>query len=211
MGIRPVVLLSPTPSEGALHLPVIETEFIHESVLLTGCEAVIFTSKQAVSALDSRCQTWKNLKIFSVGAGTSRAVSEAGATVFYEASKAYGDNLAQEIAEKFPDLFYYYPRAETVVSDLESILKVAGVRLRSQTLYRTRCRTIETALIPENAALVFTAPSTVNCFFKQTDWQTNWRAVAIGDRTADALRTYVNPFVSPEPAIDAAVALASEL
>lgn len=211
MSGRPVVLLSPTPCAGALHLPVIETEFVHEAVELAGCDGVIFTSKQAVAALAARCQNWKKLKLFSVGEGTSKAITEAGGTVFYEAGSAYGDRLAEEIVQKFPELHYFYPRAETVVSDLETILKKAGVRLRSQTLYRTRCRTIDENQIPQNAAIVFTAPSVVNCFFKQVRWRRDWIAVAIGERTAPVLGSHIACYISPNPSLESSVAFAASL
>ncbi|MGE4295727.1 MAG: uroporphyrinogen-III synthase [Campylobacterales bacterium] len=211
MSGRPVVLLSPTPCAGAIHLPAIETEFVHETAELAGCDAVIFTSKQAVAALEKSCHHWKSLKLFSVGEGTSRAIAEAGGTVFYEATNAYGDILAEEIVLKYPGFKYFYPRAETVVSDLENILKKAGVRLRSQTLYRTRCRAIDESRIPENAAIVFTAPSTVNCFFKQVRWRRDWIAVAIGDRTAQALGSHIACYVSPAPLLEASVTFAASL
>ena len=212
MGIRPVVLLSPTPCAGAIHLPVIAPDFLDVVVDLKGRDAIIFTSKQAVYALEKLAPQWKKLPVFSVGSGTSKVVRDRGGRVAYEASRAYGDTLGEEIVQGFADRHFFYPRAAKVVSHLEEILTQAGVDLRSTIIYQTRCQPIDTAQIPPGAAIVFTAPSTVECFLKQSDWREGWVAVAIGDRTAEALtKNAITHHTSPTPALAEAIAFSATI
>ncbi len=209
---RPVVLLSPTPVAEAIHLPVIAPVFLDVPIDLSDRDAVIFTSKQAVYALEKLTPQWKKLPAFSVGSGTSEAIRAAGGTVFYEASRAYGDTLAEEIAAGYADRRFFYPRAAKVVSHLEGILAQSGVDLMSQIVYETRCRSIDAGSIPPRAAIVFTAPSTVACFCDQIAWQPQWVAVAIGDRTAEALTAHHIPHrTAPCPSLSAAVAFGAAI
>jgi uroporphyrinogen-III synthase len=187
MGIRPVVCLSPTPVAGAIHLPVIAPVFWDAVIDLSDRDAVIFTSKQAVYALERLTPEWKELPAFSVGRGTSEAIHAAGGTLFFESSRPYGDTLAEEVTATYANRRFFYPRAAKVVSNLENIFSQNGVDLKSTIVYETRCQPIDTAAIPHQAAIVFTAPSTVACFLARTPWQPGWVAVAIGDRTAEAL------------------------
>lgn len=204
-----IVLLSPTPFDGVVHLPIIDQQFFQPAIDLAGFDAIIFTSKQAVKAINLITNEWKNLKIFSVGSGTTASIEALGGKVFYEATSFYGDTLADEIRSNFPEFKFFYPRAKEVVSNLESILEHS--QLTSVVLYETICKEIDTSLISKNCVIIFTAPSTVKCFFDQHTWQESWQAVAIGKRTQEALDQFVSSVLSDEPTIKSAVAKAKEL
>lgn len=206
-----IVLLSPTPFDGVHHMPIIKQNFLSPKLDLMRSDAVIFTSKQAVKALDRISSEWKKLKIFSVGSGTSETIRSHGAEVFYEASDFYGDTLAKEIATNYPKFRYFYPRAKEVVSHLEEILMRSGVEVTSAIVYETVCNPIDMQTISKNATIIFTAPSTVKCFFAQTSWQNGFKAVAIGTKTEDELVKFAPCVVAKEPTIKSAVELATSL
>lgn len=208
---RKIILLSPTSFEGAVHLPVIRPKFFDIELDLSSFNAVIFTSKHAVVALDLITSEWKKLKVFSVGSGTSEAIRSNGGEVFYEATDFYGDTLANEIVAKYPNFSYFYPRAKEVVSNLEAILIRSSVEIRSEILYETVCNKIDLDLIRSDAIIIFTAPSTVKCFFEQTAWKESWRAVAIGKRTQEALDLFTSSHLAPKPTIKSAVELSLSL
>ncbi|MDR2151348.1 MAG: uroporphyrinogen-III synthase, partial [Helicobacteraceae bacterium] len=183
---RAVVALSIEGAAGAIHLPAIETVLLETTADLSGFDAVIFTSKQAVKALDRLDSAWKKLKVFTIGAATSKAVTNLGGSVFFESRVALGDKLAEAIAARHSDLRFFYPRAREVLGDLEGILARKNVACQSLAIYETRAKAIDVSLIPNDAAIVFTSPSVVKSFFAQTAWQSGWRAIALGKSAAKA-------------------------
>lgn len=206
---RPVVTLSLNGAKGAIHLPAIETVFLDTAVDLGGFDAVIFTSKQAVKALDRRASDWKRLKLFSIGAATSETIASFGGEVCFESPSQNANQFAAAIASLYGDLAFFYPRARVVFGDLEGELKRRGVACRSEILYETAPKPIDAKSIPPNAAIVFSAPSVVKSFFSQIKWQSGWRAIALGESAAKALESYAPCLISPQADIEAAVAFAA--
>ena len=207
-----MILLSPTPCKGAVHLPVIQTVPITDTIELGGCEAVIFTSKTTVSVFENLRVRYKHLKLFSVGAKTSRAIIHAGGTVYHESSGADSLVLAQEIIARFLHIKFFYPKAETPAHDIESVLRNAGADITAQAVYKTVRQPIDTAQIPHNAVIIFTAPSTVTHFLAQAEWRSTYTAVALGQTTAAALAAQqITAHISQTPAISDAVNFANTL
>ncbi|GHS88895.1 hypothetical protein FACS189487_08110 [Campylobacterota bacterium] len=209
--MREAVILSPTYIDQAINLPVIDIVFYDENIELSKFDAVIFTSKQAIYAIDRLTNEWKNLKIFSIGGETSKAAIELGASIEFEAEKSYGDLFANSIARDYGDLQFFYPRAKVVSSNIEAILSSKNIAVESKILYETICKKIDENKIDKNSAIVFSSPSVVECFFAQIKWQESWIAVAIGDKTAAALKKYTNYLLSPEISLLSAARFAKNL
>ncbi|MDR0664513.1 MAG: uroporphyrinogen-III synthase [Helicobacteraceae bacterium] len=211
MTARPVVTLSLEGVKGAIHLPAIETVFLDAAIDASDFDAVIFTSKQAVKALVRLNGECKSLKVFSIGAATSRLATKLGYAVCLESPKPSANRLAEAIAERYRDLRFCYPRAREVIGELERILKREGVVCQSFVVYETRSKAIDANLIPNDAAIVFSSPSAVKSFFSQTKWRSDWRAVALGQSAAKTLKPFAPYQISPKTDIDAAVAFAASL
>ncbi|MDR1450937.1 MAG: uroporphyrinogen-III synthase [Helicobacteraceae bacterium] len=206
---RPVVTLSLNGADGAIHLPAIKAVFLDAAIDMANFDAVVFTSKQAVIALDRLSGEWKRLKIFSIAAATSRAVSDRGGEVFFESIAASADRLAESIAARYGGLRFLYPRARVVWGDLEERLDRANVVCHSVVLYETAPTKIDENMIPPNAAIIFSAPSVVKSFFAQIAWRSDWRAVALGQSAAETLKKYAPHTISPRSDIKAAIAFAA--
>ncbi|MDR2905782.1 MAG: uroporphyrinogen-III synthase [Helicobacteraceae bacterium] len=213
MNTRQVVVLSESFVEGAVNLPAIATRFLPAAPPdLTGFDAIIFTSKNAIKALDNLTSDWKSLKVFTVGGESTKAAKKLLGEVFYEEAKSNAADLAQTIADRFADLKFFYPRAKVVSLDIEAVLSAKNVRIKSQILYETISREIDEKAIAENAAIVFSSPSAINSFFTQIKWRESWIAIAIGAETAKILKNYVKNYeISPETSLRSAVNFARDL
>ncbi|WP_300368120.1 uroporphyrinogen-III synthase [Hydrogenimonas sp.] len=206
----PIYLLSPTSKPGVRHLPMIHFTLIPQTIDFSGYDGLILTSKQGVVSLDEVSHgEWKRLPAAAIGKMTAEEIEKRGGKVIYIASKAYGDVLARELAERFPGFRWLYARPKVVVSKIAKDLREAGIEVDEAVIYETSCTCYDESRKPEKgAALIFTAPSIVKCFFENFSWDESWRAVAIGNKTAQAFPDYVNPDISPSTSLDEAIKFA---
>jgi len=208
-----VYLLSPTSHPGAKHLPMIQFTLIPQAIDFCNVDGVILTSKQGVIALDEVSSgAWRDLPAAAIGAQTAAEIEARGGRVIYTASKAYGDVLARELAERFGKMRWLYARPKVVVSKISAHLRQAGISVKEAVIYETTCVRYDASQKPEpGAKLVFSAPSIVRCFFENFTWDASWRAVAIGTKTASAFPKEVTPLLSPDTSIAEAVRYAVSL
>ena len=209
----PIYLLSPTPRPGVKHLPMIRFTLLPRTLDFSKYDGIILTSKQGVVALDEVSQgAWKALPAAAIGRQTAAEIEARGGRVIYMASKAYGDVLAKELAERFAQMRWLYARPKVVVSKIAADLRDAGIEVDEAVVYETSCTRYDAGQRPEKeAVLIFTAPSIVRCFFENFGWDESWRAVAIGEKTAQAFPKTVNPHIAPSTSIDEAVRFATQV
>lgn len=208
-----VYLLSPTSRPGVKHLPMIRFTLIPQTLDFRGFDGVILTSRQGVIALDEVSGgAWKALPAAAIGKQTASEIEARGGRVIYMASKAYGDVLAKELAERFPEMRWLYARPKVVVSKIAADLRKAGIEVEEAVIYETSCVPYDASRKPgPGSVLIFTAPSIVRCFFENFGWEEGWQAVAIGTKTAQAFPETVNCHVAPSTSIDEAVEFARNL
>lgn len=208
----PIYLLSDTSAKEVVNLPVIEIQIKEQKVDLSSYEALIFTSKNSVSAIEKINPLWKKLPAFVIGEATAKKVIQLGGTVKYIAKSSYGDDFAHEIKNELKNKKILFPRAQKVLSSLEEILCSAGVLLDSKIVYKTGCaQALHVKSLEDDAIVIFTSPSTVKCFFNSFGWSKGNKAVCIGSQTAKALPKEILPFISKEQSIHACIALAKTL
>ena len=211
--IPPIYLLSPTSKPGVRHLPMIRFDLIPQTIDFSRYDGVILTSKQGVIALDEVSGgAWRELPAAAIGKQTAAEIEKRGGRVIYTATKAYGDVLAHELSDKFPDMRWLYARPKVVVSKIAADLRNAGVAVDEAMVYETSCVHYDANAAPEKGAvLIFTSPSIVRCFLENFGWREGWRAVAIGYKTADAFPEDVHPLLSSDTTIDKAIETARNL
>ncbi len=176
-------------------------------------DGVIFTSKQGVKALDEISGgRWRTLPAAAIGEQTAKEIEKRGGEVVYIASQAYGDVLAQELSERFGGFRWLYPRPKVVVSKIAARLRERGIVVDERVIYETVCVPYKKREAPQKgAALLFTAPSVVRCFFENFEWDSTWHPVAIGHKTAQAFPDFVKPHIAPSPSLESAVKFARNL
>ncbi|MCF6201840.1 MAG: uroporphyrinogen-III synthase, partial [Hydrogenimonas sp.] len=185
---KKIYLLSPTPAEGAVHLPMIEFKTIDQQIDFKYYDALIFTSKQGVIALDEITKgEWRETPAAAIGEMTAKEIKSRGGKVLYVASKAYGETLAKELRERFSNYRWLYPRPKVVASKIAQELESAGVEVAQRVIYETVCKDYSIKERPEKGAvLIFTSPSIVKCFLRNFSWHESYIAVAIGKKTEEA-------------------------
>ncbi|NPA04213.1 MAG: uroporphyrinogen-III synthase [Epsilonproteobacteria bacterium] len=184
-----IVIVSNSTAKGAKTLGVITQNFLSPEIELKKYNYLIFTSKNGVKAIDRLDPYWKKIPSLVIGKATAKEVEKLGGRVEYVASKFYGDSLAKELKKQFsPQKNYLYLRPKKVSSNLTQILKESGFKIEEKVVYETRCQECnKLPSLPKKAYLIFSSPSSVECFFNCFNWKEGFKAVAIGAKTAKIL------------------------
>jgi uroporphyrinogen-III synthase len=180
-----IYILSEKKYKDASNLPVILIKYISKNIDLSSYDALIFSSKNGVIAIDKLTDSWKNIPSYSIGSGTSKEIENRGGKIVYEARSSYGDDFAKEIKERLSGKKVLFLRAKVVTSSLNTILRDAGVLLDEEIVYETVCAECNSLTAPpENSFIIFSSPSTIECFFRCFSWDESYTAIVIGHKTA---------------------------
>jgi len=208
----PIYLFSDQTYEGVVSLPLFEILFLPFGVDISSFDALIFTSKSSVKALEQSHIPWHNKRCYAIGEGTAKAIEDAGAQVFFTCKESYGDVFARELAPMLEGKKVFFPRAKEVVSPLYEILCEAGIDIIQAVVYETVCRSYPLhEAPPSKALLIFTSPSTVHCFCKNFTWDVSYKAIAIGKKTAAVLPSHVEVFLAEKQTIASCIDLAKQI
>ncbi len=208
----PIYLLSPDAKEGVYSLPMIRFETSAQSIDFSGCDTLMFTSKQAVRIADAISKEWKSFPAVAVGGATKKEIESLGGQVIYFPENFYGKSLAEDIADFFADRHILYLRPREVLFDSKGYLAKSGIVLEERIIYETYCIEYEKQMQPpESSIIIFTSPSTIHCFLKNFDWLPSYRAVVIGESTKVHLPPKSRYYVAKRALIDSCVEKAFEV
>ncbi len=203
-----VYVLNSKNYEGAVNLPVITTKILENRVDLEDYDGIVFTSKNAVYAIEKLNKNWKNLEIYSIGSGTSEAVREFEVEVKYEARSSYGDDFARELKQKAVGKKLLYLRPKVVISRVTDIIKEGGIEIDEVVIYETVCQNCQKLGTPaKNSVIIFSSPSTIECFFKCFKWCESYQAVVIGKNTASFMPQNIKYSLAREQNIPSCIEL----
>lgn len=206
-----IYLFSKTAHPDVVHVPILTTTFFQPDINFDDYDAIVLTSKQAVTALEKISPRWRSLPALSVASKTEAMVKAAGG-ILLERGDGYGDSLDAVIVERYAALRWLYPRPKVVASDFKERVKAEGVRLDDVVVYETACNEgCRDVSLPEEAVLIFTSPFTVECFLELFAFKTTHKIVVIGKTTAKALPKEVEYVMPERPDVDACVTLAKQL
>ncbi|WP_331775682.1 uroporphyrinogen-III synthase [Sulfurospirillum sp. 1612] len=210
--MRDIYLLNHEPFEGVINLPMIKINFLQEEIDLDDYDSVIFTSKNAVKAIQRINQSWIHKEIYSIGTGTSREIEKHHAHPILTAKSSYGNAFAEEIKDQLKNKRVLFLRAKKVLSDLSTILKTHHVDLDEKVVYETVCQSHnKEQQPPRDSIIIFTSPSTYQCFIKNFTWDASYKAIAIGSVTASALPSHIDIHLAKEQTIQSCVDLAKTI
>ena len=207
-----IYLLSPLKKEGVVSLPMISFELVANKIDFCVCDTLMFTSKQAVVSANTIDKSWKKFPCIAIGGATKKKIEELGGEVIYYPKKFYGEILAKDIQAFFSDRKLLYLRPKVVSFDSKAYLEKVGVVLEEQIIYETSCVKYTTEQQPKrNATIIFTSPSTIECFFKQFIWDESYTAILIGNATKAHLPKMCRYVIADEPLIDSCIKKAKEI
>ncbi len=209
---KAIYLLSPTPKEGTIALPMIDFTVSAKSIDFSHSDTLIFTSKQAVITADTIDFSWKNYPCIAIGAATKKQIENLGGKVIYHPKSFYGESLSADIAQFFRDKKLLYLRPKEISFDSKGFLEKEGITLQEQIIYETSCIQYSPEEKPlKNAIIIFTSPSTIHCFLKNFEWDESYTAVVIGKATKVHLPVNTEYVVADEPLINACIVKAKEI
>jgi len=188
---------------------MIEFEATTSNIDLKDIDILLFTSKQAVKTTNQISKEWINYPSIVIGDATQKEVIKLGGKVIYLPKKFYGEILAQEIKDKFKSKNILYLRPKIISYDISSTLS----NIKEQIIYQTKCKEYNiTNKPPQNSIIIFTSPSTIECFLNNFSWESSYIAVVIGESTQKALPKYIqNYYISNKPMIDSCINKALEI
>jgi uroporphyrinogen-III synthase len=209
---KDIYILSDQKVKYATNLPVIEIEYIKQSVNLEKYDALIFTSKNAIKAINSMDESWKKIPSYVIAPQTAKIVKSLGGYLTYTGKEKHGDDFAQEINEKLYGKNVLYIGGTKIVSELTNILNNSGVMCETLAIYETVCKKYEEKIIlPKNSIIIFSSPSTIECFLKNAEWDKSFTAVSIGKTTARYFPEHIKPYIADTTSLDSCVQKAQEL
>ncbi|NPA73625.1 MAG: uroporphyrinogen-III synthase [Epsilonproteobacteria bacterium] len=200
-----IYVLNEREFKDAKNLPVIKINYFDKKVDIKPYDALIFTSKNGVEAIDRVNKEWKDKDVYSIGSATTKYIKSKGKEPVYTAKSSYGDDFAHEIKDKLLNKKVLFLRAKTVTSDLNGILKRNGIELDEVIVYETICNQ-ELKIPPKKGSvIIFSSPSTIECFFKNFKWDDSYKAVVIGKKTASFMPKGISYTISQKQTIDSCI------
>ena len=212
MSTNSIYLLSPTPRDGTVALPMIRFKQVAKSIDFSSCDTLMFSSKQAVISANTTDGRWREFPVIAIGSATKSMVEKLGGEVIYQPKEFYADTLAKDIKDKFSTKKILYLRPKEVSFDSRGYLAKEGITLQEQILYETSCIDYSSVDKPDyGAIIIFTSPSSIHCFFKNFEWDSSYRAIIIGRATKEHLPDGIEFYVSDIPLIDSCISKAKEI
>ena len=200
-----IYLCSPKRHKDTISLPMIEFKLKAKELDLKWCDAILFTSKQAIVFADKLNSSWKDKKIIAVGPATKEMAIKLGAKDVYYPKEYYGEVLANDILKYFSNKKILYIRPKVVSFDSYNFLKRHNIDIKEAIIYETVCKEYKSKVLEKNSIIIFTSPSTINCFFKSFKWDNSFIAVVIGKSTLKNLPKGVKAVVADTPTIDSCI------
>jgi uroporphyrinogen-III synthase len=207
-----IYILSEKKVDGAINFPVFEINFKVSDIDINSYDALIFTSKNALYAIDSFSKNWKKIPAYSIAPQTAKIVEELGGRLEFTGVTNHGDKFALELIEPLKNKKVLYLRGAKVVSKLADTLNQNNIQCDQIVVYESVCKRYESKqTLPKNSTIIFSSPSTIECFLKLLSWDESFKAISIGKTTAKYFPSYITPIVSDETSLVSCVKKAQEL
>lgn len=205
-----IYLLNNLKYEDVENLEVFGVEFIKSSIDLSKYDALIFTSKNAIYSLDSFNKVWKDIPSYAIAPKTAKIIKEYKGNLAFTGESSHGNEFAKELIPKLKNKKVLYIKAVKTVSKITEILKDNNIDIDELVTYKTSCLKSSKQL-EENSVFIFSAPSSVECFFKNYAWDESYKAIVIGKTTAKYLPSNIKYNISEKTSIDECIKLAKQL
>ncbi|BAK70824.1 uroporphyrinogen-III synthase [Aliarcobacter butzleri] len=208
--MKKIYLLNEQKHEDVENLEVFQIEYIKSDIDLKKYDALVFTSKNGVKAINSFNQDWKNIPSYAIAQKTANTIMKLGGVIEFIGNSGHGNDFAYELKNVLKDKKVLYVKALKTVSNLPNILKENGISLDEIIAYKTSCKK-SNIILEENSIFIFTSPSSVECFFKQYSWKNSYKAIVIGKTTAEFLPSNINYEISSQTSVEECIKLAKQL
>ncbi len=206
-----IYLLNNQKHENIINLKVFKINYLPIEIDFSQYDALIFTSKNAITSLQSQKGLWENIDSYAIAAKTSEILLLHKSKLKFVGKTSNGNDFAHELIPLLENKNVLYICAKKTVSNLVPILRNAKINIKEQITYETLCSKEDKINISKDAVIIFSSPSCIECFFKQYSWHESYKAVLIGKTTASFFPSNLDYVISPTPSILSCIALAKEL
>ena len=203
---KKIYILSNKKIDNTINLPVMDIKFIKQNIPFEKYDALIFTSKYAVKSIDLNSSKWKQLPSFAIAPQTAKVIKELNGKLKFTGQTSHGNDFALELITPLKGKKVLYLRGEKAVSSLPNILNENGITCDEKIIYKSICKnfTIKQSL-PKNSIIIFSSPTTVECFFNNFNWDDSFKAIAFGKKTASYFPTNITPNISQNSSLQSCV------
>ena len=209
---KQIYILSDKKVEGAINLPVIEIQYISQKIKASDYDALVFTSKNAVKAMNSMDDSWKSIPSYVIAPQTAKILQSLGGNLVFTGKQNHGDEFAGEIQKELKGKKVLYIRGKKIISNIFDILNENGVLCQSVAVYETVCKKYDEKItLPKHSVIIFSSPSTIECFFGNIEWDETFQAVCIGKTTAKYFPSHITPHISDTTSLISCVEKAQSL
>lgn len=209
---KQIYLFATSVSPHAKSIKSLEVRFLKPDIDFTKYDYLIITSKQTVKALEQYDKKeFINIPALCVSVKTATTYENFGGKIL-AIGDGYGDNLVKNIKDFSKDTKWLYLRAELIASDFVQRSKNDGYSIDEEIVYVSECsKEILDVRVNDDSTLVFTSPSSIECFLKNNTIHPDSKIVVIGKTTADYLPKGVEYLISDKTSIDSCIELALSL
>lgn len=206
---KPIYLFSISAHPHAINVNSLDVTLLKPEIDFAKYDYLIITSKQTSEALSQyEKEKYIHMPALCVSLQSALSYENLGGKVL-ACGNGYGDNLANTIKE-FPHVTrWLYLRAKVIASDFVSTCQDEGYNIDEAIVYESECsEELRHVEVQEDAVLIFTSPSSVECFLKNHLISPVAKVIVIGKTTALALPKEVNYILSEDTTIQSCIDIA---
>ena len=207
-----IYLFSISSHPDAISVNSLDITFFHPEIDFSRYDYLIITSKQASEALKQYdTKEYIHKKALCVSVASAKSYEALGGEVL-DIGGGYGDNLIQKIQSYPKEIKWLYLRAKVVASTFVQQCKENGYDIDEVVVYESDCsHAIEKISVEEDAILIFTSPSSVQCFLKNNIFTDQQHIIVIGHTTAKVLPKGISYSIAPKTTIMSCIELANSV
>jgi uroporphyrinogen-III synthase len=206
---KQIYLFSISSHPSAISINSLDIKLLKPSIDFSKYDYLVITSKQASKALSKYDKKeYINKPALCVSTQSAKSYIELGGSVL-DTGSGYGDNLVDKITSYSKDTKWLYLRAKVVASNFVEICRKDGYSIDEVIVYESSCsQDIKNAAVKDDGILIFTSPSSVDCYLKNHDIMSSNIVIVIGKTTAKALPKNIKYILSKKTTIESCIEIA---
>lgn len=208
--MKKIYLLNDLKFENIENLEIFEIKYFDLKIDLSDYDALLFTSKNAVYSLNHSNKVWFKKPAYAISEKTADAILKLKGNLVFTGQNGHGNEFAYELIEKLKNKKVLYVKALKTVSSISKILKENNIFLDELIAYQNICKQSQKEL-EKDSIFIFTSPSSIDCFFKNYNWDKSYKAIVIGKTTASYMPKDINFQISSKTSVEECIKLAFSL
>jgi len=207
-----IYLFSISSHPEAISVNSLEVKLLKPAIDFSNYDYLIITSKQTSLALKQYdTKDYIGKKALCVSVKSAEAFEELGGNVL-KVGNGYGDELSS-IIKKYPkSTKWLYLRAKVIANEFVKEAKKENYNIDEVIVYESGCsKEILETKVEDESILIFTSPSSVECFLKNNVISDKSKVIVIGKTTAKVLPKNVEYYISKDRTIDSCIELVKNI